>query len=144
MAKSNPLFIDSTRIHGDRIATQVEVTGVLLYDGERLSITVTGQRGEPNHIQLEPIDEKTFGTKIWLKHLEKINYQFVIEADDRRMFHSVIKQGRAEHAIVETWEAATEETVALSELKKEEQPIPRTWVADAASKAESLIEKWDL
>jgi hypothetical protein len=144
MTKSNPLFVDSTRIHGDRIPTQVELDKVILFDGERISITVTGYRGDPVHTQLEPIGENTYGARIWLKHLEKINYQFVVENEERRVFHTPIKQARAEHAIIENWEPTMEETPALIDLKQEEQPVARTWVSEAASKAESLIEKWDL
>jgi hypothetical protein len=144
MMKTNPLFVDSTRIHGDRIGTQVELTNIILFDDERISITVMGQRGEPIHTQLEPIDEKTFGARVWLRHLEKISYQFVIENGDRRVFHSAIIQGHAEHMIVEEWTPSIEEVPALIEMKREEQTIPRTWVAEAAKTAESLIEKFDL
>jgi hypothetical protein len=142
--KTNPLFVDSTRIHGDRIGTQIELTNIMLFDDERVSITVMSQRGEPVTTQLEPIDETSFGVRIWLRHLEKVSYQFVIENGDRRVFHTAIKKGQAEHMIVEAWEPSIDEVAALSEMKRDEQTIPRTWVTEAARTAENLIEKFDL
>ena len=34
MSKSNPLFVDSTKFHGDLIATQIELRNVMIYDDE--------------------------------------------------------------------------------------------------------------
>lgn len=152
MAKTNPLFVDSTKMRGDRIGTQVEVQNIILHDGEKLFITVLGQSGQPMNTELEAVDETSFGGRVLLKHLENIRYQFVIEAGDARIFQSAIKQGRAEHMIVDKWEPVMEEVVSLMDLKREEaassQPMApssdRKWISDAARTGQSLLEKWDL
>jgi len=153
MSKTNPLFVDSTKMRGDRIGTQVEVQNIILHDGEKLFITVLGQQGQPMNTELEPMDETSYGGRVLLKHLEGISYQFVIEAGEARLFHSTIKQARAEHALVDKWEPVMEEVVSLMDLKREEiaaspaasaPSSDRKWISDAARTGQSLLEKWDL
>lgn len=152
MAKTNPLFVDSTKMRGDRIGTQVELQNVILHDNERLFITVMSSQGQPMNTELEVLDEKSYGGRVLLKHLENISYQFVIEAGDTRVFQSVIKQAKAEHALVEKWEPVMEEAASLIDIQREEPvarpagvpSMSRTWISDAARTAESLVEKWDL
>ena len=149
MTKTNPLFVDSTKIRGDRIGTQVELNKVILYDGEKLFVTILAEQGQPVHTPMEAMDEHSFGACILLKHLEKFSYQFVIEENERRVFQSGILHGRAEHAVVATWEPATEEVVPLLEVKREVAATPAppsrpAWISNAARAAESLVEKFDL
>lgn len=153
MAKTNPLFVDSTKMRGDRIGTQVELQNIILHDGEKLFITVLGQQGQPMNTELEPTDDKSYGGRVLLKHLESISYQFIIESNEARIFQSVIKQARAEHALVDKWEPVMEEVVSLSDMKREELSASpaatpassdRKWISDAARTGQSLLEKWDL
>lgn len=151
MTKNNPLFVDSTKFHGDRISTEIELNGVAVYEGECVVALVIDHQGDMVRAPMEATSKGDFEAKIWLNHQKKVTCQFLIEQDGRELFHSSTFEARAQHAIVKKWEPVMEDKPVVFDrpvLNDTDPPAaaspearsPAEW----ASHAEQLIEKWDL
>jgi hypothetical protein len=104
MAKANPLFIDSTKMIGDSIGTQFEVSKIALYEGEGLFVLITNHLGTVTRMPMVLNEELNYQTKVWLAHQKQFSYQFVIEKDGQRILQSAPQKNRAKYAILEKWE----------------------------------------
>jgi hypothetical protein len=149
MAKSNPLFVDSTKLRGDRIDTNIELNNVLVYDGETVVVVIKNVRGETERFIMKVVDDTSFKARVWLGHQETINYRFEIEKDSAVVLQSSTKQARAQYAIVEKWEAVFDEPEMASPILKDEsrffsQPSPAKAAASYTNSLGSIIEKWGL
>lgn len=147
MAKANPLFVDSTKLPGDSIGTQFELSRVLLYDEESLLVLITNQLGEVTSMPMTLNEEDVYQTRVWLRHQKSFTYQFVIEKGGQRVLQSVPKQARAQYAILERWEPVLAEPGAVVHLEPE--PVDRapeaaspTRIPEHARSVASLIEKF--
>ncbi len=105
MAKSNnPLFVDSTRLHGDRIGTQIELSNVLIYDDEAVMVVVTNHLGEVDQVPMKLLEETmTYQARVWLGHQKTVAIQFVIEKNGKPILQSATMQTRAQYVISEDW-----------------------------------------
>jgi hypothetical protein len=135
MTKSNPLFVDSTKLYGDFIGTQIELRDVVIYDDETLHVVITNHEGSSDRVPMEQVDGGGYEARVRLSHQKAVTYQFVVEKQGRELLRSAIRQGRAQYAIIEKWEPLREPLRPPAEL-------PRA--SDMASTAKSLIEKWGL
>jgi hypothetical protein len=149
MAKSNPLFVDSTILHGDRIGTQIELAGALIYDDESLMVVVTNHLGESHHISMRAADGTlNYQARAWLGHQKTVTYQFVIEKNGQRILESPKKQGRAQYAILDTWEPILAEkgtpalNAAIVEPVEPHKDEAHVSTGEYAKSVASLIEKW--
>lgn len=100
----NPLFVDSTKFAGDGIRTQFELAGLILYEGEKVHAQVVNGN---DHQQIVPLHENQVGIfsgSIYLKHQEEIRFQFIIKNEDKILFMSAERTGRATYLITENWE----------------------------------------
>lgn len=159
MAKSNPLFVDSTKLQGDAIGSQFELTKVLIYDDEALAVIVTNHLGSSQRVLMK-FNENVghYEARALLNHQKSITYQFVIERSGRRILQSAPKQTRAQYAILEEWEplrsrgmvlAGHVDPADLPDAKPagaaSSVPAPESnWPAESARNVKSLIEKWGL
>jgi hypothetical protein len=156
MTKSNPLFVDSTRFHGDLIATHIELKNVILRDGENLYVNVTNHQGVLRRLVMKPLDERSFEAKLHLNHQTLTTYQFVIEKDGLPLYFSAALKTRAQYALIETWEPVLDDSVGAPaiEIVQEEEaaPAPATpakrsdsnWARESSMNVATLIEKWGL
>jgi hypothetical protein len=103
MAKSNPLFVDSTRLHGDRIGTQIELTQILLYEDEVAFVVVTNHLGEVDQVPMRLTEELTYQARVWLGHQKAITFKFVIEKAGKPVLQSLTHQARAQYVLSEIW-----------------------------------------
>ena len=143
MAKNNPLFVDSTRLHGDRIGSQIELKDILIYEDEIILVVVTNHLGEVDRVPMKMTDDFNFQARVWLGHQKTIHFKFVIEKNGRPILQSAHHQARAQYLITESWipvlveEGAPEETQPTPQSNN---PIPAGYTSTVAS----LIEKWGL
>lgn len=166
MAKSNPLFVDSTKLQGDSIGSQFELKKVLIYEDESLAVIITNHQGNSQRVLMKMTDSGDFEARALLNHQKTITYQFVIERAGRRILQSAPKQIRAQYAIIEEWEPLRSRgRVLAGNVDPEEFPMtsptvaaaasvihqPAThqssaadWPAESARNVKSLIEKWGL
>lgn len=147
MSKANPLFIDSTKFHGDAIGTQVELRNVMVYDGEDLFIVITTHQGIPLRVPMRAMDERTYEARVHLNHQKHISYHFVIERDGRLLLQSQSRRARAQYAIIEDWAPMLGDEVApFINVPEPAQPtpLPADWPREYAGTVKSLIDKWGL
>lgn len=146
--KNNPLFVDSTKFHGDLIATQIELRNILIYDDESVHVVVTNHQGDTKRIPMKPIDERSYEAKVHLNHQTLVSYRFVIEKSGKNFMYSGSFKCRARYAIIEYWEPSQE---APEEIPAE--PITgaalntaghlnSTWPREQAMGIRNLIDKW--
>lgn len=108
--KSNPLFVDSTRFHGDLISTQFELRRVFIYDGESLFVVVTRDQGDSRRFPMKLVEEGVYGGRVHLNHQTLITYRFEIESNSKIEFSSRSYRARVQYAIVTDWEPSGEST----------------------------------
>lgn len=162
MTKHNPLFVDSTKFHGDVICTQIELKNVILHDGEILLVMITNHQDVSRRLQMKPVDDRTYEAKIHLNHQTPVTYRFVIEKDGERVFQSANLKARAQYALIEDWEpffkddedqtespAPAETPQSPTEDSKAEKPAPQSPALPTASRVRetsmnvrTIIEKW--
>lgn len=155
MTKHNPLFVDSTKFHGDLVCTQIELKKVLLHDNESLFVMITNHQDISRRLPMKPLDENTYEAKIHLNHQTQITYRFVIEKDGERVFQSSNIKARAQYAIIEEWEPCfeepentviateTEEAVEAAPLETPESRQPGvSRVRESSMNVRNIIEKW--
>lgn len=144
MAKTNPLFVDSTILHGDRIGTMIELTRVLAYDNEVVIVEITNQLNEIQRVTMKLSDEGRYQARIWLGHQKSISYRYVIEKDGREFLQSEPKQGRAQYALIDEWIPVLADGLSLPttmpEVPQASAPMLTQYVGGVAS----LIDKWGL
>lgn len=139
MAKSNPLFVDSTKMTGDSIGTQIELSRVALYEDEILKVIVTNHLNEVICEQMNLNEEMNYQTRVWMRHQKSFTYQFVIEKGDTRVLQSAPKQVRARYAILDQWTPVlAEPNAAPVELES----IPRQSIQDQVRTVADLMGKF--
>lgn len=146
-SKRNPLFVDSTVLHGDQIGTQIELKNIFIYEDETVFVVVTHKEGEVQRVPMKILNETTYQARVWMGHQKTVSLRFVVEKSGREILQSATYQSRAKYAIIERWEPAWGEMVhqirqtdVLVNMPLPDVPLP----ADYASTVASLIEKWDL
>lgn len=143
MTKSNPLFVDSTKFHGDSIGTQVELKDVVVFDGEELLIVITNHNGVALRVAMKPQNERTYEARVHLNHQKSITYQFVIEKNGEVLLSSSPRRSRAQYAIIEDWRPQLDD----SQIRPLEEPVVEeemSWPKEYAGSVKSLIDKWGL
>lgn len=107
MSTINPLFVDSTKPIGDKVVTNVELTGIILRDGESLYFEVTDQFGFVQKYALKTIETKKstkYTAEIWLKYQHEIQYRFLLIGEGEEIYASSFRETRAGHVISEKWD----------------------------------------
>lgn len=143
MAKANPLFIDSTKMHGDSIGTQVELSRVVLYEGEDLFVLITNHLGEVREVRMSINEDLSYQTRVWLNHQKTFSYRFVINQGEKHFLQSVEKKARAQYAIVDRWEPVLAEARAVSTGEEFESATALgPSIPDHVKSVASLIDKF--
>lgn len=146
MAKNNPLFVDSTLLHGDRIGTQIELNGILIYEDESVTVMVTNHLDESYHVPMKMAEDGTFQARLWLSHQKMVMYRFVVERNGKPIYQSAAGETRAQYAIVEQWQPIFNEPITLLPPTKvmpgPQSSIDRPLFVESARNVTSLIEKW--
>lgn len=141
MAKANPLFIDSTKMTGDSIGTQFEVSRVAVYENETLVVLITNHLNEVTRTPLNINADLEYQTRVWLGHQKTFTYQFAIEKGGQRILQSVPKKARAQYAILEKWEPVLAEPDAVVEAEAGMTDL-QTTIPEHAKTVARLIEKF--
>jgi len=167
MSKTNPLFVDSTKFRGELIATQIELRGVMVYEGEDLCVTVVSgvgggasaggssgvtaaasQSGSGKRAVMKVLPDGNFETRVHLNHQTPIRIQFSIEKAGQIVLRSVIYEGWAQYAILEEWRPALTEAERAEVLEvpnlMEPPKSQLTWAKESSMTVKSLIDKWGL
>lgn len=160
MSKANPLFVDSTKFHGDLISTQIELTRVLLYDDEAVFVIVTDHKGLSRRTAMKPSDdERAYEARVHLSHQTLVTFQFVIEKDGRWFMQSNPYKTRVQYALVETWEPGDPDAVPVvceppSLLQPSAPALPgattssgatnSNWARESSANLRSLMDRWGL
>ena len=154
MAKSNPLFVDSTKFQGDLIVTHIELKDVLIYEEEMLSVIVTNHQGITRTMEMTVVEGRSFEARIHLNHQTAFTYQFVIEKGGARVYQSLIFEGRASYSVVQKWNPVLEdpakdlpptvEVVDAAATTSEEEDVDPSlaWARESSKEVKSLIDKW--
>ncbi len=103
MAKSNPLFVDSTLLRGDSIGTQIELHDVLLFDGEAIYLLLLTENDEEICMPLTPTTETSFEVFVRLVHQRPVKFYFGIAKDGELLYRTENYERIAMYALIETW-----------------------------------------
>lgn len=103
MAKSNPLFVDSTLLRGDSIGTQIELHNVLLFDGEAIYLVLLTENDEEICMPLTPTSETAFEVFVRLIHQRPVKFYFGIAKDGELLHRSEDYARIALYALIEEW-----------------------------------------
>lgn len=117
----NPLFLDSTKPIGDKVVTNVELTHILLHDGDSIYFEVIDQFGFSQRFTLQSFATKksvSYKAEVWLKYQHQIQYRFVLVSDEQQLNASEIHETRAGHIICEKWEPCFIEPVETKSDKR--------------------------
>ena len=145
MAKTNPLFVDSTILHGDRIGTQIELTRVLAYDDEVVIVEITNSIHEVQRVTMKLSDDGArYQARVWLGHQKSISYRYVIEKDGREFLQSESKQGRAQYALLDEWIPILADGLSLPATMPEIPQASSQMLGQYVGGVASLIDKWGL
>ena len=145
MTKSNPLFVDSTKFHGEQIGTKIELNRILVYNDEKVIAVVTDHEGKAQRIPMEPTEENgRYEARVWLSHQKPVTYRFVIERNGSAQLRTAERKSRAQYAIIEDWDPIISDEPIVEEVIA---PPPPKKTADWRSTivdAGSVLEKWGL
>ena len=140
MAKSNPLFVDSTLLHGDRIGTQIELNKILVYESETVVVSVTNHLGEVQLVAMRPLEETGYQAKVWLSHQKLIRLQFSVEQDGKTLWRSPTYEVRAQYAILNDWEPDLRDPGEVPITTPAPAPTPRPHTTPDSSRLRRAAE----
>ena len=103
--RMNPLFVDSTKLYGESITSQIELEGVILKPGESVVARIQKRSGEAELINLRPSDKGRFEGRTWLGHQEIITLQFLIQGEQGVRQESQPLEITATYVISEKWQS---------------------------------------
>ena len=164
MTKSNPLFIDSTKFHGDLIQAQIELKRVFVREGEDVYVIVAAEKTGSRRLNMRVTEDGNFEARVNLHHQVPVSYQFFIEKGGALITRSVLYHGRASYVIIEDWqpalsddmdvlvettvvERAPEAAAPAVDAKAPNRPARASgasWAKDSSMSVRSLIEKYGL
>lgn len=107
MSTINPLFLDSTKPIGDKVVTNVELSNVVLRDGDSLYFEVTDQFDFVQRYAMKAVETKKsvkHTAEVWLKYQYEIKYRFLVLAEGEEVYASAFQETRAGHVISEKWD----------------------------------------
>lgn len=117
----NPLFVDSTKPIGDKVVTNVELTNILLHDGDSVYFEVMDHFGFSQRFALQSVSTKKaihYVTEVWLKYQHQIQYRFVLVNEEKPLYVSAIRETRAGHVICEKWEPCFDQPLVTKTDKR--------------------------
>lgn len=103
MAKHNPLFVDSTLLRGDSIGTQIELSDVVVLEGEAIYLVLLNEDNEETCMALNQIGDTSYDVFVRLVHQRPVTFYFGIAKDGELLFRSQDYQRIASYALLETW-----------------------------------------
>lgn len=127
MSSINPLFVDSTKPIGDKVVTNVELTSVLLHDGDSLYFEVIDQFSFVQKFAMHIVETKKsikYKAEVWLRYQVQIKYRFVIESEGKEIYASARCEARAGHIISEKWEPCLKRKAVTAKI--DEHSLRRT------------------
>lgn len=147
MSKSNPLFVDSTKIGSDSITTRIELSGVELSDGQSVYIKYTDISGAEQSSLLKPSEhEQLFVGKVWMNHQQEVEMRFYIMGPSGIEKTSRVYLEKATYLLELKWDdAAVQGEITLpSIVKKAPKESTAEEVMGEMNDLSSLIDKWGL
>jgi hypothetical protein len=104
MTKANPLFIDSTKFHGDLVPMQFELHRLLMRDDESLFLLARNEQRVLRRAPMRPLPEQGYEARIHLAHQTLITFQFVLEKAGRPLYRSAPQKARVQYALIAEWQ----------------------------------------
>lgn len=135
MAKSNPLFVDSTLLRGDSIGTQIELHDVLLFDGEAIYLLLLTENDEEICMPLTPTTETSYEVFVRLVHQRPVKFYFGIAKDGELLYRTENYERIAMYALIESWNPILVYQPNLKNIAPVEQKPPDVLVAPELPKA---------
>ena len=130
MSTINPLFLDSTKPIGDKVVTNVELSNVVLRDGDSLYFEVTDQFGFVQRYAMKTVETKKsvkHTAEVWLKYQHEIQYRFLVLAEGEEVYASAFQDTRAGHVISEKWDPCfLKDNVPAKKAKRVKRVEPLT------------------
>lgn len=103
MAKSNPLFVDSTLLRGDTIGTQIELSDVLLLDGEAIYLVLLNENDEEICLPMTATSETSYEAFVRLVHQRPVRFYFGIAKEGELLYRTHDYERIAMYALIESW-----------------------------------------
>jgi hypothetical protein len=104
--RENPLFIDSTKSRGDNIHVHFELNDVFLYEEEILLLKIVDEVQKRHHeIELKN-HQGIYSAKVFLPHMNRIKYQYVVLKNSQVKFFSVVYEGIVNYVFEDSWRPA--------------------------------------
>lgn len=122
MAKANPLFVDSTLHQGDSIGTQIELSDVVVLEGEAIYIVLLIDDNEEICMPMKQMGDTSYDVFVRLVHQRKVTFYFGIAKDGELLYRSENYERIALYALIETWNPMRDLTV----LDVSAAPVPPT------------------
>lgn len=152
MGQFNPLFVDSTRVRGEKIVASIEVTGVQLRPGESVAIRILdSESGENSSWRLDLDDSGNFVGQVWLNHQGQIFFQIQILLGERHLFSSEWRATSGSYGLFAEWQPYLGIQKVPNLRQREEAPLQRESVGGLDSVTRplregfhNLIALWDL
>lgn len=145
--KHNPLFVDSTRFHGDAILTQVELRQVLVYDDETVFVAISPQKGGFRRVAMRPQEDGSFGVKVSLQHQTVVSYRFEIEKEGMIIMVSRDYKTRVQYAILADWrplDLDAPDTAPIITEASPEDAAREDWPRGQVASIRSMIDRFGL
>ncbi|MBX3018562.1 MAG: hypothetical protein KF767_11775 [Bdellovibrionaceae bacterium] len=142
MAKSNPLFIDSTLLRGDMIGTQIEIGDVLLFDGEALYLVLLNENSEEICLPMSPTGDTSYEAFVRLVHQRPVRFYFGIAKEGELLYRTHDYERIAMYALIEVWDPIpVYQPLLRSAAPAAEEPVPEVAPAAAVQPAGTLKEE---
>jgi hypothetical protein len=102
----NPLFVDSTKLAGDKVITTLELVDILLNDEDSLFIEVRENAMASKRYVVRPIKTKKairYRVEIFLKAQSNATYRFFVESSGKEIMSGETQAVNAGETICQQW-----------------------------------------
>lgn len=124
MKTSNPVFLNSTEPVGEKVITNVELSGVELHEGQALYLEVTDSFEFVQKLALRLFVSKKsqrYYAEVLLPPGENFEYRFMIVAGGQELATTKVQNSRAGLAIIDIWQACPETLQVLMDKQRDKK-----------------------
>lgn len=160
MTKLNPLFVDSTKDNSDSVGMDIELSALLLREGESVYFCVRNHKGLNVEKEMEESAFGEFICQMWLNHQQEMESYFAIKKENKVVAVSPRYKIRGSYFFKKHWEedkkgleklANQEFTpknnsqfIAYQAVQSQEKEKDYWETQTAVTQAKSLLSKWGL
>lgn len=145
MRKSNPLFVDSTKLTSDSVGCTLELSGVSLSEGESIYGKIIDSLGNEESTSLSEKQGGNYSGQMWLQHQQDVTIQFYVMGAQGILRQSKSYESQAQYVMEFEWKEEVKDQYAQKRALEKQKPAPsQTQIMDDFSELSSLIDKWGL